>query len=294
MPITPPPAVLRACDALEHLARHPGRAFSVSELARELGMPRATCDAVLLALAQRSLVDRRDPDRRYALGPACISLGEAARAADSLLVPVAPLAEAFARETRTCVALATVTGETLRVDRMFDHGPAFGARARVGESVPLIAPFGAVFVAWAPDAAVDQWLDGAGIADDAERGRYRAALSGVRARGLSIAVSNTRTDVSGIVERLQSGPGRPTDATIAELTRSEYLTADLDAHRPTRVNQLSAPVFDRNGDVAIQIMVLGPAYDLVPEEIQRLGDGLRALARQATERIGGVDGHASR
>ncbi|MBM3661218.1 MAG: helix-turn-helix domain-containing protein, partial [Actinobacteria bacterium] len=65
MPINPSPAVLRAADVLEHLAARPDEAFSVSELAREVGMPRATCDAVLLALAERALVDRRDPDLRY-------------------------------------------------------------------------------------------------------------------------------------------------------------------------------------------------------------------------------------
>ena len=39
---------------------------------------------------------------------------------------------------------------------VFDFGPAFGARARVGQSIPLVPPFGAVFVAWDPTDA-EQW-----------------------------------------------------------------------------------------------------------------------------------------
>ena len=294
MPITPSPAVLRACDVLEHLVAHPGEAFSVSELAREVGMPRATCDAVLLALAERALVDRRDPDLRYTLGPACIAVGDAARAAGSLFARVAPLADALARETGTCVALAGHDGAELRVERVFDHGPAFGVRTQVGESVPLAAPFGAVFVAWEPEAAVGAWLDRVdGALSDDERRRYPTALAAVRERGYSIAVANVRPDLIGILERIDDQPEtvagvRERDAVIRELTHSEYLPLSLDAAAPQRVNQMSAPVFDRAGRVALAIMVLGPSYDLAPTEIDALGERLLVAARAATTGLGGT------
>lgn len=292
MPIRPSPAVLRACDVLEHLAAHPTEAFSVSELAREVGMPRATCDAVLLALAERALVDRREPDLRYTLGPACIAVGDAARAAGSMLARVAPLVDALARETGTCAAIASHDGTDLRVEQVFDHGPAFGARAVVGESVPLTAPFGAVFVAWAPAPTVQRWLDGPALSDD-ERRRYHTALAAIRERGYSIAVANLRPELSEILERLVRQPGtaetiRERDAAIRELSHSEYLPVTLDASVPQRVNQMSAPVFDRAGRVDLAIMVLGPSYDLTPTEIDALGTRLLATARAATERVGGV------
>ena len=295
MPITPSPAVLRACDVLEHLVAHPGEAFSVSELAREVGMPRATCDAVLLALAERALVDRRDPDLRYTLGPTCIAVGDAARAAGSLVARVEPLADALARETGTCVALAGHDGAELRVERVFDRGPAFGARAQVGESVPLVVPFGAVFVAWESASEIQAWLDrvGESLTDD-ERRRYHTALAAVRERGYSIAVANVRPDLLEILERLVDQPGtidavRARDAAIREMTHSEYLPVAFDATALQRVNQMSAPVFDRAGRVALAIMVLGPSYDLAPAEIDALGRRLRATARAATTRLGGAE-----
>ena len=300
MPITPSPAVLRACDVLEHLAAHPGEAFSVSELAREVAMPRATCDAVLLALADRALVDRREPDLRYTLGPACIAMGDAARAAGSLIARVAPIAEMLARETSSCVALSTVDGVEQRVDQVFDHGPAFGLRTRVGEAVRFAAPFAAVFVAWAPRVEVEAWLDRAGDLTKAERARYVAALEAVRARGYSIAVANVRPDLVHILERLVDEPGteqdlRERDAVIREITHSEYLPVAIDGDAPRRVNQVSAPVFDHTGCVAIQIMILGPTYDLTGAEIDALGERLLAAAQRATERIGGrvLDGSAA-
>lgn len=291
MPITPSPAVLRAHDVLEHLAAHRGEAFSVSELSRELGMPRATCDAVLLALAERALVDRREPDLRYTLGPACIALGDAARAAGSLLGRVAPLAEALARETASCVALSTIDDAEQRVERVFDHGPAFGLRARPGEAVPFAAPFAAVFVAWASRPAIEAWLDRAGGLSAIERDRYVAALGAVRERGYSIAIANVRPDLQSILERLVDGDDehdiRERDAVIREITHSEYLPVDIDPDVPQRVNQMSAPVFDSSGRVAIQIMILGPTYDLGLGEINALGDRLLAAAGAATDRIGG-------
>lgn len=277
MPINPSPAVLRACDVLEHLAAHPGEAFSVSELAREVGMPRATCDAVLLALAERALVDRREPDLRYALGPACVGLGDAARAGGSVLARVGPIAEALARDTGSCVALATVDGDEARVEQVFDHGPAFGLRTRPGEAVRFAAPFAAVFVAWAPRAVVEGWLDRAGDLTAEERRRYFAALAAVRQRGYSIAVA--RSDVAlDLRERA---------AVIREITHGEYLPVDLDADQPRRVNQMSAPVFDHTGRVVVQILVLGPTYDLTPAEVDALGARLLEASARATERIGG-------
>lgn len=292
MPINPSPAVLRAADVLEHLAARPGEAFSVSELAREVGMPRATCDAVLLALAERALVDRREPDLRYVLGPACIGLGDAARAGGSLLARVAPIAEVLARETGTCVALSSVDSAEQRVEQVFDHGPAFGLRARPGEAVPFAAPFAAVFVAWAARTEIDAWLDRAGDLTAEERERYLAALAAVRERGYAVAVANVRPDLQVILERLVDRPDaeqdlRERDAVIREITHSEYLPLEIASDAPLRVNQMSAAVFDATGRAVVQVMVLGPTYDLTRAEVDALGERLVAATTSATERIGG-------
>src|SRR4029450_2174190 len=77
MPITPSPAVLRACNLLAHLIHHPTESFTVSELARAIEVPRATCDAILQALDAHRFVTRRS-DRRYELGPRRIARGGAA------------------------------------------------------------------------------------------------------------------------------------------------------------------------------------------------------------------------
>jgi DNA-binding IclR family transcriptional regulator len=294
MPITPSPAALRACEVLEHLAAHPEESFTVSELARRLGIPRATCDAVLMALAARGFVTRGEPDLRYTLGPSAVAVGDAARVAGALPAAASPVAEELARATRTCVALVTRDGAQTRVERVFDHGPAFGVRARVGESVPLVPPFGAVFVAWDPEPLVERWLDRApGALTPEERGRYRVALAAVRARGFSVGVADARPDLAGILEELLERPDaedslRARDAAIHQITHSEYLAVALDGDTLHRVNQMSAPVFDRHGHVAVALMVLGPNHGRTADDVVALGGRLLRAACDVTMRIGGA------
>src|SRR4029077_9098640 len=90
MPAPPSPAVLRACDVLDHLATNPEDAFSVSEVARSVGVPRASCDSVLLARAKRGLEQRADEGRSW-LGRACRTFGGAARVAGAPLSALEPV-----------------------------------------------------------------------------------------------------------------------------------------------------------------------------------------------------------
>ena len=294
MPIAPSPGVLRACELLDELARHPTEAFTVSELARRIGVPRATCDSLLLALAEKGLVIRRDDDLRYAIGPLCVVLGDAARVANSVLVAAGAEAEQLARQTSSCVAVATRRDDETRVAEVFDFGPPFGIRARVGQSIPLVPPFGAVFIAWADDEGVRRWLEQPSYPlSPAERARYRLALDAVRRRGYSVTVvTDRRPELVDALEKLVSAPDaldarRQRDELIREMSHSEYLATDIDTFTTLRVSQLSAPVFDRAGNVAAMIIVLGSDYDVIPAEIGALGEQLVRAAAAATERAGG-------
>jgi DNA-binding IclR family transcriptional regulator len=292
MPLIPSPAVLRACDVLDCLARHAGNSFSVSELARLVNLPRATCDSVLLALAERGLVVRREPDLRYAIGPACIAIGDAARASLSVLAEAAPIAEDLARSTHLCVALASRSGADIRVVDVFDRGPAFGHKTRIGEAVPLVPPFGAVFVAWDAEG-VEGWLDRApeGLSER-ERRRYRSALQAIRTRGYSITTASRPTsDLAELLDELVDGPAgeqrlRRREQLIRAVAHTEYLPVELGSDG-LQLSQLSAPVFDPLGGVAAAIMVLGPNYEMTSEEVASLGERLMLAAKSATARVGG-------
>jgi len=293
VPIQPSPAVLRACDVLDLLATTPGETRSVSEVARDLGMSRATCDAVLLALAERGLVERSPTDRRYALGAACIGIGDAARTSGAAVAAITPVADELARALGACVAVVRRAGDELRVERVLDHGPVFGARARPGEAIPLVPPFGAVFLAWAPEPEVAAWLDRADPPlSAADRSRYATALALTRDLGCALSVARQRTDLLEVLEDLVDAPSperlRERDALIREMARTDYLPVTPEPSAPSRINQISAPVFDHDGRVALAVMVLGPATDLSPAEVAALTDRVREAGSRATTRIGGT------
>jgi len=74
---------------------------------------------------------------------------------------------------------------------------------------------------------------------------------------------------------------------MREITPSEYLPVSVATDSPQRVTQMSAPVFEPNGDVVYALLMLGPTYDLGAAEIDALGDRLLAAARAATAALGG-------
>jgi DNA-binding IclR family transcriptional regulator len=292
MPLVPSPAVTRAGDLLAHLAAHPTRAFSVSELARRLDMPRATCASVLLGLVVRGFV-RRDAELRYELGPACIVVGDAARAANPALRAAAVHGEALARAQSSVVAVTMRDGDETRVAHVFDFGPPFGLRPRAGDAIALVPPFGASFVAWDDEASIQSWLERAQPPlSPAEVARYLAALDAVRRRGYSVTVADDRQrDLAPALEKLLGGPDaddarRMRDDAIRQITHSEYLAADLDAEGTVRLIQVSAPVFQLAGEVAASVMLLGPGHDVSAAQIAVLGSLVVTAAARAMSDIG--------
>ena len=200
MPIAPSSGVLRAGELLGQMMSQPVHAFTVSELARELELPRATCDSLLLGLAGSGLV-RRDGELRYRLGATCIVLGAAARVANPGLAVVEGQAQQLARAQKVVAGVTVRDGRETRVTSVFDFGPPFGIRPRAGDAIALVPPFGASFVAWDEPTAVQAWLDRAEPAlSGAEAHRYEVALHAVRVRGLQ------RHRVASAGRRTRGGP----------------------------------------------------------------------------------------
>ena len=183
-PCSSPRPSASACDVLELLGETPAEPQRLAVIARRLDMPRATCQTVLLALCDRGFVVRHEADISYSLGPACVRLGEAAALASPAL---AAATEGVAR-----VAAATGLGRGRhRADRRrgevaetIEGVDPFGPAVAAGLAVPLVAPFGAVFVAWADDDVLAAWFDRCDPPlTRTERQRYSRTVDDGAARG---------------------------------------------------------------------------------------------------------------
>ncbi|MEU1981727.1 helix-turn-helix domain-containing protein [Nocardia sp. NPDC019395] len=295
MPIKPSPAVVRAGRLLQHMARQPAASYSIAELARATDIPRATCDSALQALAELGLVVRRGPELRYELGGFCIALGDAARAANPLLNAAGTEAENLARALDACVAVSAPVGNDTRVMSVCDWGPPLGLRPRTGQSVPLHAPFGAVFVAWDSTRAA-AWLASAdGVPADDAPDRWNNALAAIRRRGYSISIAPERHRAADIDSAFETAldPAAPEQARrhqeelAGRLQHSEYLAVELDDSAPIRLTHVSAPVFDPSGQVAASLMLMGPQHELTAGEVEAIGRQVVDAARRAAKFAGG-------
>jgi hypothetical protein len=64
------------------------------------------------------------------------------------------------------------------------------------------------------------------------------------------------------------------------VTQSEYLAAEIETAVTVRVAQVSAPVFQADGQVGGTVMSLGPSYGATAGEITALGTHVAATAVQ--------------
>jgi DNA-binding IclR family transcriptional regulator len=290
MPAQPAPAALRTLDVLDLLATEPKSSLSLSDIAKRLALPRATCQSLLLALVDRGFLVRHQPSITYSLGPACLRVGNAAREAAPLAILAEPEARALAEQTGLSVGVVARAGNGTSIVSSTPAASMFAVSLRPGRGAPLMAPFGAVFFAWADDDEVERWQSACQPPlTAAERMRMVAALQAIRVRGYSIGAAPD-DEIAGALSTLSEHPPgtssperRQIDAHMREMASLEYLVPETLPDRPMRISQMSAPIFDDHpgsSEVNLAIMLLGPPQRLEPAAIGQLGDLILAAANR--------------
>src|SRR5688500_1362500 len=92
------PAVERSIAVLNLLAQHPGARYTLSEIARDLSVNKATLHAILWALTEGGYLVRDPEGKSYALGPALVAVGNAALSSFSAADVARPHMDALADE----------------------------------------------------------------------------------------------------------------------------------------------------------------------------------------------------
>jgi DNA-binding IclR family transcriptional regulator len=289
--IRPSPSAARATQILGFLARHPRASFTVSEIARTLGLNRATCHSVLLALEEASYVRREERTKGYSLGPAPIGVGEAARSSMTVVGEARPEVERLAATTGLECVAAVASGEEMVVIATAGPRDRFGGVIRVGYTYPLCPPFATAVVAWGDEAAVESWLGRAGPLSEEQRKHYLASLDAVRRRGHSVTLEikdATRLGEALAALRFE----RDTDASAEEhlrvnqLLQQEYTLPEAEELGSHRVEQITVPVFGVDGRVALVIGLTGFAHDVALDEANTYVAPLLAAAHRITGRFG--------
>jgi DNA-binding IclR family transcriptional regulator len=277
MPVMPSPAVRRAARVLTVLASGPEKDLSLSEVARRAGLNKTSCQTLLLAMVADGLVARRETSRTYRLGPGLIRLGEAAKASLDFAELVDPELTALRDELGVTTMAGVVTGTDVVVTSVRTADHPLGLTVVPGHRVPLRAPVGPIYVAWAGEDAIERWLSRAEPGPTrADRQRYRQTVAEIRRRGYSATI-----------RRSVSTNGRGATAGGARTIHAEYIEVAGDDDATYSVVGMSAPVFDANGDLVCTIALSTLPDDLLASEIRVLGGRLRSSAERVMGRLGG-------
>lgn len=270
--------------AIAHLlGSQPGRAFTLTEITRELGISRATGHSILSTLADHQWVVR-DATACYSLGPGIASL---VRPSDDRTYH--GILRELAECTATQVFLARRDVNTIVVVDSAGES-ATGVRVERGLRLPLVAPFGRDYVAWSSTSAQQTWLKGIGRPSAAFSRRISAVLAEIRDRGYTIERLSREYLRVYTALRALGGHDEPDAITthlaraFADLTVIDVLHDELCEGDIHSIATISAPVFDEDGVVTMSVTA-APFNEVTAVETAQLGDDVKAAAARIQSHI---------
>jgi DNA-binding IclR family transcriptional regulator len=283
--------VIRVVSLMNLLGEQRSEFLTLSEIARRLSLNKATAHGILTALTDAGFVIRHPEDKGYSLGPGIVRVGRAALARDYEIAALArDEMETLADEANAqCVAVAVNSDQIIVIATT--GAPAVTPGTYVGQRGRRLPPLGMVFVAWAGDDVVEEWLAAEPL-DAAERAHYRELLTAIRERGFS---ASTQTDQRPRIEEAVNTLLRDLSnqnvkemlvGLMAELAHESTEISELQPDRRYLLRQITAPVFDENGVVRLGIALTGLS-EVTGEQVRDYGYALSAAAARISRRIGG-------
>jgi DNA-binding IclR family transcriptional regulator len=292
------PAANRATSILSFLTAHRSRGFTISELARHLRMNIASAHATLAVLCDCGFLVRDPVHRTYVLGPALAATGFAALQQHPAIEAAIEQAELLSDELDAEVGVSSIAGRDVILLARRGPEPLASGIGYPGDRAPLLAPIGAVFMAWADADAVTAWLERAELTAAAAE-LYRGVLAEVRVRGFSVPM---QTIVSpAVVDAMRRVRSKPTDdaaehrlADALQKTNEMLISLDrLSGSDEIQYKSLAAPIFDPIGRVLLSLSITGPEHlvrvDAVLELGRRLVQSAAIATRQARGRMPSAD-----
>ena len=286
------PAADRAVRILSFLTAHPSRGFTISELVDHLDMNIASAHATLAVLSDSGFVVRDPVHRTYILGPALAATGFATLGQHPAIEAAINQAEVLAEELDAEVRLTALAGRD--VIFLARRGPETldATSGYPGDRSPLLAPLGAVFMAWADDTEVTAWLERASLgAEHAEF--YRGVLAETRSRGFSVPMqAMAEPAIADAISRVREEPtADDAEQHLADVLQQtdEMLVvfAELSPADKVVFKTVAAPIFDPIGRVLLSLSITGPEHPVRVDEVLELGRRLVRSAAVATRQARG-------
>src|SRR5215211_755290 len=287
------PAATRAASIISFLTANPSRGFRISELAEHLGLNLASAHATLAVLCDSGFVVRDPVHRTYVLGPALVATGFAALEQHPAIEAAIEQAELLAAELDAEIGVTAIAGrDVVFLARRGRPEPSVASIGYPGDRTPLLAPIGAIFMAWADDDGVAAWLQRAELTHPAAE-HYRQVLTEIRVRGFSVPMRPMVSPaVMQAIARVRSEPTDPdAERHLVEMLRhADGMLMSLDAVSGSdeiTFETIAAPIFDPIGRVLLSLSLTGPDRAVAVDEILHLGHRVAQSAAIATRHVRG-------
>jgi IclR family acetate operon transcriptional repressor len=245
------PILERALIILEALAKAP-RGMGISELSRELGMPKNSVFRILTTLYSSGYLQRDEEGRIYSLSRKILALGYEALDELSLVDKSLDVMRELRDETGETVLVGTLVGDHGVVLELVPSSQPIKFLVDVGARFPLHTA--------APAKAMLAFLP----KTDLEAHLQRIVFRKFTASTITSEASFRR---------------------LLEEVRESGVAFDREEEMES-LHCVAAPIFDHRGYPVAAIWITGPSYRFREEDFSRLGRKVRQAAERVSARFG--------
>lgn len=287
------PQTERLVDTIDFLVTAPHQPRTLTEIARQLGVDKATCLPMLTELTKLGWLVKSPDKKNYRLGPRLVAIGQAADEALDIVSISAQLRAELADELHCAVALISRSSDALVVTAITQpHSGRCGTLGmQSGDRLPFRPPLGGVLVAWSSPYTTEQWIAKASASVE-HKEAYRRALMRIRDRGYGVeqfeseAVSMTQVVEERTLEAFGSRRMNLILGSLWDELQVEWLVEDVVAADTYHPVSISAPVFASGPDAQTAVCALdtGPAYG---DAVDRIGRRVAEVGRAISSRAAG-------
>ncbi|MCZ9633982.1 MAG: helix-turn-helix domain-containing protein [Rhodococcus qingshengii] len=278
----------------ELLASDPTAGRSLADIARHLGVAKATCYPMVVALAEAGWLVRHPIRKTYQLGPALVPIGQAAsRAIDVVDLSRTVMQELADTSELACLGFIRSGADLVVAEAIQPISRRSGTLGlRIGDNVLMAPPLGAGLAAWLDENDLHEWFLLGKEALDTEaallRSEYEPILTAIRERGFAVeCLRQQERSISDAVAEMR-GPGVGGQrAALALREARRLLSADvavgtLDLDGNYQLLSVNAVAFAQDSTPALILCLVDAPSPLTGERIAALGKLVSEAADQVT------------
>lgn len=274
------PPTTRVMEVLELVGARGADVLRSADLARELGIAKATTHAIVQTLCDRGWLVRSPLGRKLSLGPGIAPLARAVVEQRGLSSRALDAARGLAITTGYTSSVVELEGDVMYVSSVDPTGPRGHVLA---DRVAYAAPFGSLFAAWGTAGERAEWLR-RGLVTGPAAAAYQAYLEKARTDGVLVErMSPVVEHVAPLLRAIETGSVSDDLRSLVRTLHDEVVRVGLDRRpsaAPQPVTSVAAPVHSEDGRVATALVV-HPFTTIGSRDLQRA----KALVVRAAEAV---------